>query len=122
MKELEFLCGYATTSLNERLFIDNENMQGILIYTVAGAEGSYGGLVSQANNKDFFRILKSAFNRANDCSSDPICFHSDGQGVGGLNLAACYSCTLLPENACEEFNSFLDRAVLIHENYGFINN
>jgi len=122
MKELEFLCGYATTSLNERLFIDNENMQGILIYTVAGAEGSYGGLVSQANNKDFFRILKSAFNRANDCSSDPICFHSDGQGVGGLNLAACYSCALLPENACEEFNSFLDRAVLIHEDYGFINN
>jgi hypothetical protein len=74
------------------------------------------------NHKDFFRILKSAFNRANDCSSDPICFHSDGQGVGGLNLAACYSCALLPENACEEFNSFLDRAVLIHEDYGFINN
>lgn len=122
MKELEFLCGYATTSLNERLFIDNENMQGILIYTVAGAEGSYGGLVSQANNNDFYRILKSAFNRASDCSSDPICFNTDeGQGVGGLNLAACYSCALLPENACEEFNSFLDRAVLIHDDYGFIN-
>jgi len=120
MKELEFLCGYATTSLNERLFIDHENMQGILIYTVAGAEGSYGGLVSQANQKDFYRVLKSAFNRASDCSSDPICYHSDGQGVGGLNLAACYSCALLPENACEEFNSFLDRAVLIHEDYGFI--
>lgn len=90
MKELEFLCGYATTSLNERLFIDNENMQGILIYTVAGAEGSYGELVSQANNKDFYRILKSVFNRASDCSSDPICYNSDGQGVGGLK----FSCLL----------------------------
>lgn len=120
IKELEFLCGYATTSLNERLFIDYDSMQGILIYTVAGSEGSYGGLVSQANGKTFHRILKSAFNRASDCSSDPICYNSDGQGVGGLNLAACYSCTLLPENACEEFNLFLDRAVLIDNKYGFL--
>jgi hypothetical protein len=121
IKELEFLCGYATTSLNERLFIDCNTMQGVLIYTVAGAEGSYGGLVSQANEDDFSKVVKSALNRACDCASDPICYHSDeGQGVGGLNLAACYSCALLPENACEEFNSFLDRAVLISKDYGFI--
>lgn len=120
IKELEFLCGYPATSLNERLFIDEQNMQGLLIYTVAGAEGSFGGLVSQATEQQITRILKSALNRASDCASDPICYNTDdGQGIGGLNMAACYSCTLVPENACEEFNSFLDRALLIDRDYGF---
>lgn len=120
MKELEFLCGYPVTSLSERLFVDNEKMQGVLIYTVAGAEGSYGGLVSQATERNFLRIIKSALKRADDCASDPICYHTDdGQGIGGLNMAACYSCTLIPENACEEFNSFLDRALLIDNEFGF---
>lgn len=120
IKELEFLCGYPATSLNERLFIDENKMAGILIYTVAGAEGSYGGLVSQATEKNFDRILDAALYRAEDCASDPICYNTeDGQGVGGLNMAACYSCSLLPENSCEEFNSFLDRSLLIDDNYGF---
>lgn len=120
IKELEFLCGYPATSLNERLFVDEKEMQGVLIYTVAGAEGSYGGLISQGLPEQFRRILDSALNRAKDCASDPVCYKSmDGQGVGGLNMAACYSCTLLPETACEEFNSFLDRAILIDERFGF---
>jgi len=46
-------------------------MQGLLIYTVAGAEGSFGGLVSQATEQQITRILKSALNRASDCASDP---------------------------------------------------
>jgi hypothetical protein len=122
IKELEFLCGYAATSLNERLFIDNDNMQGVLIYTIAGTEGSYGGLINQANAGSFNGILKSALFRANDCSSDPVCYHSDGQGIGGLNYAACYSCSLLPETSCEEFNCFLDRGLLINKDYGFYRN
>jgi hypothetical protein len=36
-----------------------------------------------------------------------------------MNLAACYSCVLLPETSCEEFNSFLDRALLIDKEFGF---
>src|SRR6218665_456893 len=118
-KELEFLCGYAATSLNERLFVDNENMQGVLLYTVAGSEGSYGGLITQSEPESFKKILKSALHRGNDCASDPVCYHSDGQGIGGMNFAACYSCALLPETSCEEFNSFLDRAMLIHNDFGF---
>ncbi|RAV28519.1 DUF1998 domain-containing protein [Sinomicrobium soli] len=120
IKELEFLCGYPATSLNERLFVDEHNMLGVLIYTVAGTEGSYGGLVSQSTEQNFTRLLNSALYRATDCASDPICYNTeDGQGVGGLNMAACYSCTLVPENACEEFNSFLDRSLLIDSEYGF---
>lgn len=120
IKELEFLCGYPSTSLNERLFVDQGSMNGVMIYTVAGTEGSYGGLVSQADEPSFTKLLKFALHRANDCASDPICSTTeDGQGVGGLNMAACYSCTLIPENACEEFNSFLDRSLLIDNEYGY---
>lgn len=119
VKELEFLCGYAATSINERLFVDSENMQGLLLYTVAGSEGSYGGIITQSNPSSFKKILESALFRGRDCASDPVCYHSDGQGIGGMNLAACYSCSLLPETSCEEFNSFLDRALLIDEKYGF---
>lgn len=119
IKELEFLTGYPATSLSERLYVDENEMQGVLIYTMAGAEGSFGGLVSQANPERFSKILNSSLARAKDCASDPICYHSEGQGVGGLNLASCYSCGLLPETSCEEFNSYLDRAVLIDDEFGF---
>jgi len=121
IKELEFLTGYPATSLSERLYINENDMQGVLIYTMAGAEGSFGGLVSQANSERFIKILNSALARAKDCASDPICYNSEGQGIGGLNLAACYSCTLLPETSCEEFNSYLDRALLIDKQFGFYN-
>jgi len=111
MKELEFTCGYPTVSLSERLFVDNDEMQGVLIFTVAGMDGSYGGLASQANPEKFNEILTRAIERSEDCASDPICYHSTGQGVGDMNQAACYSCALVAENACESFNSFLDRKI-----------
>lgn len=119
IKELEFVVGYPATSLAERLYVNSAEMQGFLIYTIAGAEGSYGGLITQANAERFEKILRSALLRAKDCASDPVCYYSDEQGIGGLNLAACYSCALLPETSCEEFNSFLDRALLIDEKFGF---
>jgi len=113
MKELEFSCGYPTVSLSERLFVDDVDMQGVLIYTVGGMDGSYGGLASQADPDKFKDLLDKALDRAQDCASDPICSHSEGQGVGEMNLAACYSCALVAENACESFNSFLDRKVVL---------
>ncbi len=116
MKELEFSCGYPTVSLQERLFVDENEMQGVLIYTVGGMEGSYGGLASQATPVKFEQLLKNALERAKDCASDPICYHSDGQGVGEMNLAACYSCALISDNACEFFNSFLDRKAIVRVN------
>lgn len=122
IKELEFLTGYSASSISERLYVNENEMQGVLIYTMAGAEGSFGGLVSQSNPDRFIKILESALARAKDCASDPICYNSEGQGIGGLNLAACYSCSLLPETSCEEFNSYLDRAILIDPKYGFYRN
>ena len=57
------------------------------------------------------------------CSNDPVCSLSHGQGRDSLNLSACYSCTLIPETSCEEFNIFLDRGVVVgtydNHNLGF---
>lgn len=122
IKELEFLCGYPSASISERIYCDADSMNGVLIYTIAGSEGSFGGLIKQAENENFSKILKSALFRAKDCSSDPICYESEGQGIGGLNFAACYSCVLVSETSCEEFNSFLDRKVLIDNEFGFFKN
>jgi hypothetical protein len=119
IKELEFICGYPATSLSERLYVDGNQMQGLLIYAVAGAEGSHGGLVSQTRPARMKKIVESALVRAQDCASDPVCYYSDGQGVANLNLAACYSCALLPEPSCEEFNLFLDRRLLVDQKFGF---
>lgn len=33
--------------------------------------------------------------------------------MGGINLAACHACVLLPETSCEHNNGLLDRALLI---------
>ena len=120
IKELEFLCGYPMTSLQERLYI-SPTMQGVLIYTIAGSEGSYGGLISLCRSKRIGQVIKSALERAKDCASDPICWHTDqsGQGFGGTNLAGCYSCSLLPETSCEEFNRFIDRRILVDEKFGY---
>ena len=120
IKELEYLCGYPSTSLQERLYIDEElGMQGVLIYTVAGSEGSYGGVTSLCDDHKIGKLIRSAINRATDCATDPICYHTDGQGVGNLNLSACFSCTLLPETSCEKFNSYLDRRILIDKSFGY---
>lgn len=122
IKELEFLCGYPVSSLQERLYV-GPAMQGLLIYTIAGAEGSYGGLTSLAKSGALLNIIKSAFLRARNCASDPICYHTgddnQGQGVGGTNLAACYSCAMLPETSCEEFNRFLDRKLVVDNEIGY---
>jgi hypothetical protein len=122
MRELEFACGYPTASLKERLYIsseDKEFMAGILIYTTDGSEGSMGGLVSQASEHNIEKLIKNALLRGVDCSSDPLCWESEGQGLFGFNLSACFSCSLVAETACEEMNLGLDRRVLVDETFGY---
>jgi hypothetical protein len=123
MRELEFSCGYPTASLKERLYIsktDSENlMAGVLIYTSEGSEGSMGGLVSQGEPEKILEIIKKGLERSINCSSDPLCWESDGQGIFDLNLTACFSCSLVAETACEEMNLGLDRRVLVDEEFGY---
>lgn len=120
MRELEFSCGYPTASLKERLYI-SERMSGVLIYTAEGSEGSMGGLVWQGQPDKIRELILKALERSANCSSDPLCWESEGQGVFDLNLAACFSCSLTSETACEEMNLGLDRRVLIDSTFGFFN-
>lgn len=62
------------------------------------------------------RVIARALEDATWCSADPVCMEvgsSSGQGPDSCNLAACHNCALLPETACEQFNRFLDRGLVI---------
>ncbi len=118
MNQLTFECGYSSASLRERLFCDVEerSMAGFMIYTAAGdSEGTMGGLVRMGRPEFLDGVLGEALNRSIWCSSDPVCMELGvhGQGPNSCNLAACHSCALVPETSCENFNKFLDRALLI---------
>lgn len=118
IKQLSFECGYSIASLNERIYCsdskDGKIMAGIFIYTASGdSEGTLGGLVRQGFSDAFPVIMKKCVKEAKICSNDPICILSNGQGRESLNLAACHTCTLLPETSCEERNGFLDRALIV---------
>jgi hypothetical protein len=120
INRLTFDCGYSSASLRERLYVSNNQaapMAGVLIYTAAGdSEGTMGGLVRMGKPGYLEPVVRRALESAMWCSADPVCMEmggAGGQGPDSCNLAACHSCALVPETACEEFNRFLDRALLV---------
>lgn len=118
INQLSYECGYGSSSIRERLYCercgDTKKMNGVLIYTASGdSEGSLGGLVRQGESGRIENTILAAVENARWCSSDPICIKSKGQGPESTNLAACHSCTLLPETSCEVGNRLLDRALII---------
>jgi hypothetical protein len=120
MNRLTFECGYSSASLRERLFASANPagpMAGILIYTAAGdAEGTMGGLVRMGKPGYLEPVIQRALEAAGWCSADPVCMEmgsSGGQGPDSCNLAACHNCALVPETACERFNRYLDRALVV---------
>ena len=72
-----------------------------------------GGLVRQGEPERIFRTLVAALQKAQWCSSDPVCIETRGQGTDNSNLAACHGCLLVSETSCEEGNRLLDRALLV---------
>jgi Domain of unknown function (DUF1998) len=125
IRRLVFECGYGSTSLRERLYVSSNPqtlMSGMLIYTASGdCEGSMGGLVRMGEPVRFARTLEASLEDAYWCSSDPVCTESGlhgGQGIDGLNIAACHCCALLPETSCEYFNSYLDRSIVVSAGSG----
>lgn len=120
MNRLTFECGYSSASLRERLYVSDDEhapMAGVLIYTAAGdAEGTMGGLVRMGRPGNLEPVIQQAIQNAEWCSADPVCMElgaRGGQGPDSCNLAACHGCALVPETACEAFNHFLDRGLLI---------
>lgn len=107
MKELEFQCGYPVTSMKEKMYTyQDESRMGFLIYTIAGSEGSYGGLISLLPNDTnssegrILKIIEMAALRASTCPNDPICKSEEGH---------CFACVDLPEISCQIWNKNLDR-------------
>jgi len=111
MKQLEYTCGYPATSLNERVYASDSHHAGIIIYSITGSEGSYGGLISEVESKSLPLLLEDTIRSARFCRSDPVCYESG---------SVCFSCTLVPETSCELSNRYLDRSLLIDPQYGFV--
>lgn len=116
MRQLSLDCGYSSASLRERLYVANGewDMAGLLIYTSApDSDGTLGGLVRQAEARNLVRVFEGAVRGLTWCSSDPLCLEGVNSLSHPLNGAACHACLLAPETSCEEFNSLLDRGLLI---------
>ena len=120
MNRLVFECGYSSAALRERLYVSDDEgskMSGVLIYTAAGdAEGTLGGLVRMGQPGNLEAVVERALHYSTWCSGDPVCMESGavgGQGPESCNLSACHNCALVPETACEEFNRFVDRGLLV---------
>jgi len=116
MKQLSLQCGYSSASLRERLYLGDKDkdMAGLLIYTATSdSDGTLGGLQRQGHSARFSEMFIEAI-RANEwCSSDPLCIKGLVAATESSSLASCHSCLLSPETSCEDFNRFLDRAMLI---------
>jgi hypothetical protein len=107
-------CGYAASSIRERVYA-GESGYGILLYTgTPDAEGTLGGLVEVGRRIE--RHLGSALGMARLCSNDPVCAahrpdkHHEERFLHG---AACHGCLLIAEPSCERRNEFLDRALVV---------
>ena len=112
IRSLSDMSGYHESSMQERIY-SSENMAGILIFTSSpSSDGSLGGLSEQGRN--FNQVLRWAVDRSKSCSSDPLCSLRES---GEAAPAACHTCTLLPEPACESMNRFLDRRA-VHSTIG----
>ncbi|NTW70579.1 MAG: DUF1998 domain-containing protein [Chlorobiaceae bacterium] len=116
MRQLALECGYDSSSLCERLYVEDgvTGMCGLLIYTATqDADGTLGGLVRQGQPHRLEELIVNGLFSMKWCSSDPLCIQGLASVSEAFNLAACHSCLLAPETACEEYNRFLDRAMLI---------
>jgi hypothetical protein len=126
IKRMCFNCGYGSSSLRERIYFSSDpetRMNGILIYTSSGdSEGSMGGLVRQGKEQFLGKLVREALEDARWCSADPVCTDigkDAGQGPDNVNGAACHNCAIVPETSCEEFNSLLDRSLVVGESSFF---
>jgi Domain of unknown function (DUF1998) len=124
LRNTAFEAGYSTSSLRERLYVTQASekpaMAGILLYTAAGdTEGTLGGLVRMGEYERLSRLLFASIAGAQWCSFDPVCSESPGQGPGGLSLASCHACSLVPETSCVATNRLLDRRLIVDGNFGF---
>lgn len=107
-------CGYAASSIRERIYATPAG-HGILLYTgTPDAEGTLGGLVEVGRRIEPY--LRDAIEAGMLCSNDPVCaqHHPDNQHEERfLHGAACHGCLLIAEPSCERRNELLDRSLVV---------
>lgn len=112
IKQMSMSSGYSSSAIREKIYF-GENMSGILLYTgSADKEGSLGGLVELGNREKFISLMKYAFQEALLCTNDPECMNNIPKGDNS-NGAACHSCSMISETACENGNRMLDRGLVV---------
>lgn len=112
IKQMSMSSGYSSSAIRERIFF-GDDMSGILLYTgSADVEGSLGGLVELGNIDQLIVLMRDAFQEALLCTNDPECLNNTPAG-NNSNGAACHSCCMVSETACENGNRMLDRGLVV---------
>lgn len=113
-------CGYAASAIRERIYCapkggDVPPMAAILLSTgTTGSEGTLGGLVEEGRR--IRRHLREAWELGRLCSNDPVCASHDPSSESSdrrTEGAACHGCLYIAESACERFNRYLDRGLVV---------
>lgn len=112
IKQMSMSSGYSSSAIRERIYF-GDKMSGILLYTgSADKEGSLGGLVELGTIKNLNPLMRDAFQEALLCTNDPECMNNIPAG-NNSNGAACHSCCMISETACENGNRMLDRGLVV---------
>ena len=112
IKQMSMASGYSSSAIRERIYFGDE-MSGILLYTgSADKEGSLGGLVELGTISSLNVMMRDAFQEALLCTNDPECMNNTPAG-NNANGAACHSCCMISETACENGNRMLDRGLVV---------
>lgn len=112
IKQMAMSSGYSSSAIRERIYFDGK-MAGILLYTGSSdKEGSLGGLVELGTADQMTNLMRDAFQEALVCTNDPECMNTLPAGKNS-NGAACHSCCMVSETACENGNRMLDRGLVV---------
>lgn len=115
IKTVSLECGYAASSIRERIYAGDSGY-GILLCTgTSGSEGTLGGLVEVGKRIEHHLAAAIEFGRL--CSNDPVCPQhkpDDTQEERFLHGSACHGCLLIAETSCERRNEFLDRVLVVN--------
>ena len=112
IKQMSMFSGYSSSAIRERIYF-GDKMSGILLYTGSSdKEGSLGGLVELGTPDQMTKLMRDAFQEALVCTNDPECMSNLPAGKNS-NGAACHSCCMVSETACENGNRMLDRGLVV---------
>lgn len=112
IKQMAMSSGYSSSAVRERIYF-GDKMTGILLYTGSSdKEGSLGGLVELGTADQMTNLMRDALQEALVCTNDPECMNTLPAGKNS-NGAACHSCCMISETACENGNRMLDRGLVV---------